>query len=177
MSERYKTHEEGLFFVTLTVVGWVDLFTRAEYAEVFLESLRYCIRQKGLRVYAFCIMPSHIHLIADLVEDKRLLAHILRDLKSYTAKALYTLVETHPQESRRDWLLRLLQFYGRPHGQAFKIWQEGNHPLSLTSEAWMRQKRDYIHQNPVQARLVDEAHHYPFSSAFPDCGVPLSEFL
>jgi REP element-mobilizing transposase RayT len=177
MSDRYKTYEGGLFFVTLTVVGWIDLFTRPEYAEVFLESLHYCIQKKGLRVYAFCIMPSHIHLIADLADDERQLAAVLRDLKSYTAKSLYGLIETHPQESRRDWLLRLLQFYGRPHGQAFKIWQEGNHALSLSSEAWMRQKRDYIHQNPVQARLVDEAHHYPFSSAFPDCVVPLSEFL
>ena len=133
-----------------------------------MENLRYCIRQKGLRVYAFC---------ADLADDDRRLADVLRDLKSYTAKLLYALVETNPQESRRDWLLRLLQFYGRPHGQAFKIWQEGNHPISLSSALWMHQKREYIHQNPVKARLVDEAHHYPFSSAFPDCGLPLSEFL
>src|SRR3954471_2953363 len=105
MSERYKTHEGGLFFVTLTVVGWIDLFTRSEYAEVFLDNLRYCIQHKGLRVYVFCIMPSHLHLIADLADDDRLLADVLRDLKSYTAKVLYKLVETHPQESRRDWLL------------------------------------------------------------------------
>jgi putative transposase len=177
MSERYKTHEGGLFFVTLTIVGWIDLFTRPEYAELFLENLRYCIRRKGLRVYAFCIMPSHVHLIANLADDNRQLAEVLRDLKSYTAKLLYALVETHPQESRRDWFLRLLQYYGRPHGQAFKIWQEGNHAVSLNTELWMRQKRDYIHQNPVKARLVDEAHHYPFSSAFPDCEVPLSDFL
>ncbi|SFQ35706.1 REP-associated tyrosine transposase [Hymenobacter arizonensis] len=176
MSERYKTYEGGLFFVTLTVVGWIDVFTRSDYAEVFLESLRFCIRRKGLRVYAFCIMPSHVHLIAD-VDDGLLLAHVLRDLKSFTAKRIYELIETHPQESRREWLLYLLKFYGRPHGQAFKFWQEGNHPLDLKSAAWMRQKQDYIHQNPVQSRLADEAHHYPFSSAFPDCGVPLSEFL
>ena len=177
MSERYKSYEGGLFFVTLTVVGWVDVFTRAAYADVFLESLRFCIRQKGLRVYAFCIMPSHVHLIADLADDDKLLTEVLRDLKSYTAKRLYELIQTHPQESRRDWLVRLLQFYGRPHGQAFKFWQEGNHPIALLSAEWTQQKRDYIHQNPVIARLVDEAHHYPFSSAFPDCGVALSELL
>ena len=176
MSERYKTYEGGLFFVTLTIVGWIDIFTRHAYAELFLESLRYCIRHKGLRVYAFCIMPSHVHLIADVADDK-LLAAVLRDLKSYTAKRIYELIETHPQESRREWLLRLLQYHGRPHGQVFKLWQEGNHPIDLLSREWVQQKRDYIHQNPVQARMVDEAHHYPFSSAFPDCGVPLAPLL
>jgi len=120
MSERYKTHEEGLFFVTLTVVGWVDLFTRAEYAEVFLESLRYCIRQKGLRVYAFCIMPSHIHLIADLVEDKRLLAHVLRDLKSYTAKALYTLVERTRRKAAATGCCGCFSFMAGPTGRRLK---------------------------------------------------------
>ena len=176
MSERYKMYEGGLFFVTLTVVGWIDVFTRSDYAELFLDSLRFCIRHKGLRVYAFCIMPSHIHLIAD-VDDGLLLSDILRDLKSFTAKSIFQLIETHPQESRRDWLLHLLRFYGRPHGQVFKVWQEGNHAIDLKSVAWMRQKQDYIHQNPVQSRLVDEAHHYPFSSACPDCRVPLTEFL
>lgn len=163
--------------MTLTVVGWIDVFTRAEYADVFLESLRFCIQRKGLRVYAFCIMPSHIHLIVDLADDEKLLTAVLRDLKSYTAKHLYERIETQPQESRREWLVRLLQFYGRPHGQTFKFWQEGNHAVALLSTEWTQQKRDYIHQNPIVARLVDEAHHYPFSSAFPDCGIPLSELL
>ena len=81
MSERYKTYDGGLFFVTLTVVGWIDLFTRHEYAEEFLDNLRFCIKHKGLRVYAFCIMPSHIHLIVD-ANDGLLPADILRDLKS-----------------------------------------------------------------------------------------------
>ena len=176
MSERYKTYPGGLFFVTLTVVGWIDLFTRHDYAEAFLDSLRFCIKRKGLRVYAFCIMPSHIHLIAD-VDDGLLLSDVLRDLKSFTAKRLFELVEAHPQESRREWLLFLLRYYGKPHKQAFKLWQEGSHPLDLTSHGWVAEKLEYLHQNPVKARLVDEAHHYPFSSAFPDCGVPLSELL
>ena len=177
MSERYKTHGGGLFFVTLTVVGWVDLFTRAEYADVFLDSLRFCIARKGLRVYAFCIMPSHIHLIADLVSDDKELGQVLRDLKAHTAKTLYAHIEANPQESRREWLLRLLHYYGRPDGQAFKLWQAGSHPIGLQSAEWARQKLDYIHQNPVVARLVSEAQHYPFSSAFADCNVPLTELL
>jgi putative transposase len=100
----------------MTITGWIDLFTRADYADLVLDSLRYCIRHKGLRVYEFCIMPSHVHLLADLEDDDKLLAHVLRDLKSYTAKALATLIATHPQESRRPWLLHQLGFEGRHFG-------------------------------------------------------------
>ena len=42
----------------MTVVDWVDLFTRASYKEVIVESLRYCQQHKGLELYAWCLMPS-----------------------------------------------------------------------------------------------------------------------
>jgi len=127
MSEKYKTHGGRLFFVTLTVVGWIDVFIRPDYAGLFLGRLRYCIRRQGLRVCACCIRPSHGHLITDAANGL-LLADVLRALKNFPAKRLYELIGTHPQESHRDWLLHLLRFYGRPHGQAFKFWQAGNHP-------------------------------------------------
>lgn len=175
MSERYKTHEGGIYFVTLTVVGWIDVFTRHEYAEEILRNLTYCAQHKGLRVYEFSLMPSHLHLISSA--DSGRLGELLRDFKSYTAKRLVHLIETHPQESRREWLLYLLRRFGRMAGQETQFWQPGFHPIDLTDDAARaQQRRHYVLQNPVQARLVDEPQHYPFCSAFPDCGVPLSEW-
>lgn len=88
MSSKYKTHPGGLYFITPTVSGWIDLFTRAEYADMMLTGLVHCIRRKGLRVYAYVIMPSHAHLLADLTDDNALLADVLRDFKSYAAKRI-----------------------------------------------------------------------------------------
>nr|WP_317127252.1 hypothetical protein [Botryobacter ruber] len=53
MSEKYKLYQGGLFFVTLTVVGWIDVFTRREYAEIIVDNLNYCSSRKGLEVYSF----------------------------------------------------------------------------------------------------------------------------
>jgi REP element-mobilizing transposase RayT len=78
MSEKYKTYPGGLFFVTLTVVGWIDVFTRREYADEIIKNLNYCIQHKGLKIYAFCIMPSHIHMV---VYSEGSLSDILRDFK------------------------------------------------------------------------------------------------
>ena len=140
-----------------------------------LDSLRHCIQYKGLRLYEFCIMPSHVHLLADLADDDQLLAHVLRDLKRHTAKTIYELIQTHPQESRRVWLLHQLAYEGRHRGQEFAVWQPGSHPLVLDSPAKLGRCRNYIHQNPVVSRLVTEAQYYPFSSACPDHGMPLTE--
>ena len=64
MSERYRFVEGHAHFITFAVVGWVDVFTRREYAEFLLQNLAYCRKNKGLRLYEFVIMPNHLHLIA-----------------------------------------------------------------------------------------------------------------
>ena len=61
---RYKILDQnGLNYLTLTIVEWIDLFTRPVYSEMILNSLRYCQEHKELKVHAFVIMPSHLHLI------------------------------------------------------------------------------------------------------------------
>ncbi|WP_312341256.1 hypothetical protein [Chryseobacterium binzhouense] len=43
MSRNYKFHNpEGLYFISFAVVGWLDVFVRNEYKDIFLESLRFC---------------------------------------------------------------------------------------------------------------------------------------
>jgi putative transposase len=61
MSEKYKFDDQsGMYFITPTVVGWVDLFTRVELKHIVVESLRYCQANKGLLIHAWCLMPSHL---------------------------------------------------------------------------------------------------------------------
>ena len=54
---------DGVYFVTFAVVDWVDVFTRSAYADIVLESLRYCQEAKGLEIFAWCMMSNHVHLI------------------------------------------------------------------------------------------------------------------
>ena len=55
--------QNALYFVTFTVVGWIDFFTRRSYKLALGNSLNYCVKKKGLRVYAWCVMSNHVHLI------------------------------------------------------------------------------------------------------------------
>lgn len=57
--DRYKIQDQqGIHFVTFTVVGWLDVFIRREYKDIIVDSLNYCIKDKGLVVYAWCLMTS-----------------------------------------------------------------------------------------------------------------------
>ena len=105
MSEKYKFYNPNeLYFITTTVVHFIDLFTRPALKHIIVDSLRHCQQHKGLVVYAWCLMPSHLHAVVS-GKSTATLAEIMRDFKKYTSKQI---VATLPQinESRRDWLLR-----------------------------------------------------------------------
>lgn len=126
-----------------------------------VDSLNYCIEKKGLEVYVWCLMPSHLHMIASVVPGNPVdLSDVMRDFKRHTSKALLIGIDSE-FESRRDWLRKHFE-RGDDENQ---IWQEGMHPIELYSSKFIRQKMTYIHMNPVVAGIVEEPEHYLFSSA------------
>ncbi|WP_249414420.1 transposase [Marinifilum caeruleilacunae] len=103
MSRNYKFHNpEGLYFVSFAVVDWLDVFTRMEYKEIVLDSLRYCQQHKGMEIFAWCIMSNHIHLIfrSDKGQKPELL---LGDFKRFTSRRLIRAIKDNPGESRKEW--------------------------------------------------------------------------
>ena len=159
--------QQGLNFLTFTIVDWVDLFTRLAYSEMVLESLRYCQEKKGLEVYAYVIMSNHVHLIIS-TENSAGLSSIVKDLKSYTARQFIEYMEDgRKQESRREWMLNRFSFAAKRNRRKskYQTWKRDNHPIALFSPKVIRQKLDYIHYNPVVAKIVTEPWDYLFSSA------------
>lgn len=90
MSRKYKFHDQSkLYFISVSTVNWIDVFTRNIYKDIVVESLKYCIKEKDLELYAWVIMrsaaqPKHIHLIIGTRGE--LLQNIMRDFKKFTSK-------------------------------------------------------------------------------------------
>ncbi|MEQ9120662.1 transposase [Fulvivirga sp.] len=167
MGRKYTIRDqEQFYFVTFTVVYWLDIFIREEYKSIFLESVKYCQKEKGLLVGGWCIMTSHIHLILGAKGDNKL-EDIIRDLKSYTSRHIRKYLENNPQESRREWLLWLMKRAGtkKSNNKDFQFWQQHNHPIELSSNEIMQQRLDYIHNNPVEAHFVENPSDWIYSSA------------
>ena len=165
MSEKYKVGESAIpHFMTITVIDWVDLFTRQEFRDILIESLKYCIENRGLSLNAYCIMSNHIHLIASSQNSD--LNFIIRDFKKHTSKQLITAIN-RTSESRKVWLLKKFKFASDrvKRGRNYKIWKDGFHPVELNTNMMLEERLDYVHNNPVDAGIVWSPEDYVYSSA------------
>jgi REP element-mobilizing transposase RayT len=165
MSTGYQIDDQfATYFLTLSVVDWVDIFTRSRYRDIIIDSFNYCIREKGMRIYAYVIMTNHVHLIANSSAGK--LSDTIRDFKKFTASSILDSICNEP-ESRREWLLHRFDWNASKHvrNSQYQFWTHENHAISVSSQAFFRQKLDYIHKNPVRAGWVEREEDYTYSSA------------
>ena len=157
---RYRiVGENAPHFMTATVNHWLPVFTRPEAVEIVLDSWRFLQREAGFRLYGYVILENHLHLIA-AGED---LGHTMQRFKSYTAREIIALLETRGATRMLD-LLRQLKRRHKTES-VYQVWEEGSHPQLIQSEDAMRQKLEYIHQNPVKRGYVDRAEDWRYSSA------------
>lgn len=166
MSRKYKFYnKEGLYFVSFATVYWMDVSVRDEYFQVLIESLDYCRKQKGMEIYCYCLMPSHVHLIFRAQASNP--GDLLRDFKRHTSKRLQTEIENSSRESRREWMLWMMDKAGKSNSNISKrqFWQQHNKPIELWTPEVIDQKVEYIHMNPVEAGFVDEPEYWRYSSA------------
>ena len=166
MSRNYKfRNPEGLYFISFATVEWMDLFVREVYFGIVVDSIRYCQRNKGMHLYAWCIMPSHIHMV--FRSEKADPSGLIRDFKRFTSRALQKAICGNYKESRRHWLLDTMARNGEKRSNVwhYQLWQQHNHPIEVWSHHVIRQKINYIHCNPVVAGFVERPEYWKYSSA------------
>jgi putative transposase len=162
----YKIRNQAApHFITFAVVGWVDVFSRKQYRDIILESIKYCQNNKGLLLHGWCIMSNHLHLIVSARNND--LSDILRDFKKFTSKQVIAAIVGNQQESRREWMLNLFKQEGERNSRnkIYQFWRQENQPQELYSGAFIFQKLNYIHNNPVESGIVDKSEYYLYSSA------------
>ncbi len=106
-----NTTTKNLYFVTTTVVNWVDIFSRPKYKHIIIESLAFCQKNKGLEIYSWVLMPNHLHFIIG-AENLEQVQTVLRDFKKFTSKKIIAELLEDIQESRREWMLQLFKQAG-----------------------------------------------------------------
>ncbi len=172
MSRKYKFHDnDKLYFISFATVNWIDVFVREEYMQVIIESWKHCQEKKGLEIYGWCIMPSHVHMIIGSKRDK--LEDIVRDMKKHTSMELKEVIKNNVHESRKEWIIWMMERAGNKNGnnKDWQFWQQHNKPLEITGQQMFDEKMLYIHQNPVQAGFVTKEEDWKYSSARDFCGM------
>ena len=150
-----------IYFFTFTIVDWLPIFINPEPVEIINESLRYCIKNKSLRIHAYVVMPNHIHLIGfDSDFDNDRLGKTLTEFRKFTGNKLANYIETTLAES-----LSLAIRSKALNDHIRQVWRPGWHAEGLASEAFLLQKMYYIQKIPVRKGFVKSPEHWVHSSA------------
>jgi REP element-mobilizing transposase RayT len=168
MSQFRKTTPDDTYFITLTVIGWTNLFDREDYKSIIIRNLIYCQQKEGLEIFAYVIMSNHMHLVCRRIGKD--LNELIGRFKSFTAKEFINEIECNPKESRKYWLLNVFKHYASLSKQFrnYRIWNYDNHPVLISNTAMLNQKVNYVHDNPLRAGIVIEGTFYKYSSACSD---------
>jgi putative transposase len=149
-----------LYFITASIIGWKRQFIEHEYVKIPLNSLAWLQQQKRILLFAFVIMPSHLHVI--LKPENDLIGNIIQQFGSFTAHEVLKKLDEQDQIE----LLNLFQKNKRDPRHEHSIWQDIQ-AKNVYSMKFLRQKLEYIHQNPIAKdwKLVKDRADYPYSSA------------
>jgi REP element-mobilizing transposase RayT len=160
--ELYRIRPDAsVYYLTYSVVAWLPVFVSEESCRIVAESLTFCHREKQLRINAYVIMPTHMHLIVfDGDFDTERLVRSLAEFRKYTGRQLSDYCMGH---GPKCFLETLRDQAGGDRERRF--WQPSRHPEAIQGERFWQQKLDYLHDNPCRKGLVLRPDHWRFSSA------------
>src|SRR4051812_30074352 len=141
IKDQFATH-----FLTFTICGWIDLFTRKVYKDIVIDAFKYAQSQNQLILYAYVIMSNHVHLIVRANDkQQKTLSDIIRDFKKFTHHKMMPVIESDI-ESRKQWMLHQFEYYGKfnSNNKVMQIWTNDNHPENCYSEEFTYTKLKYI---------------------------------
>ncbi|QQL48417.1 transposase [Mucilaginibacter ginkgonis] len=146
-------------FFTVTILKWHCLLEDNKFKDVIVSSLQFLKERGYIEVYAFVIMPNHIHLIWQ-IQDGYLLSSIQQRFLKFTAQKMkYILLDS--EDPKLDF------FKVNAKDRLHQFWERNPLSVDLWSPAVFEQKLDYIHNNPLQDKwqLATETKDYHYSSA------------
>ena len=157
VSHHDPTH---LYFVTATVCGWEHLFAELNYAQIVLDSLAWLRKNDRMSLFAFVLMPSHLHAI--LKPKERTIGGLLQNFGSFTA---HEIIKQLRRNSRND-LLEFFHQQRRDRRHQHSVWQDIQ-AKNVYSAEFLWEKIEYIHNNPIakEWKMAEVRADYRYSSA------------
>ncbi len=139
----------ALHFVTGNFLNRIPVFKQEACCDSFMDTLATLLNEWPCKLIAYVLMPDHVHLIVNPRDGR--IQEFIGKLKSLTARDIAKTA-------------RGIEFKLNAEGSSHEVWQESFKATPLWS-AWMIwQKINYIHANPVKAKLVSSAKVYWWSS-------------
>jgi REP element-mobilizing transposase RayT len=149
------------YFITTTLFKFERLFSLGdEYNMIIINSLKHQIKKHNTELYAYVIMPTHIHLLFRLAQSESIIDFI-RDFKRDTSNE----IKLQLQKDNKNEILERLKSYSRGYkNQKYKVWMDRYDDVMISTEKAFNIKMNYIHANPVKSGLVENMEDWKYSS-------------
>ena len=134
------------YFFTGSILKWKPILFDDKLKQIIIDSLTYLTDEKAIKVYAFVIMPNHIHLILKSLNNPKFKNAQLSFMRFTAQKIKFYLIDNSP--------LLLNDFVLNKKDRQYQIWQRNPLAIELYSPNVFVQKLDYIHNNPVQGKWM-----------------------
>jgi REP element-mobilizing transposase RayT len=159
MSTKFQlSRDSQALYITVVAKDRLPVFQSDAIKSVTCHAIDEARHSGGFLIFAYVIMPDHLHLLTDCPDTA---ADVLRRIKGLTARRV---IDYLKEQGFQNSLAKLRhEEWKRKH--SYSLWQQEKNVLSIFSEGMFMQKVNYIHQNPVRANLVDRAIDYRWSSA------------
>ncbi|MBX7045004.1 MAG: transposase [Ignavibacteria bacterium] len=160
MRSRNKIYNaNGVYFITSTVVDWLELFNSDNSFQILADCINFYIRKKNFKVHAYVFMKNHFHLIC----SGENISKSIGSIKSFSAKKMIEKLK----DGNNYEVLNKLRETKKKHktDRQFQFWQEGFYPKEVLSNDELKQKIEYIHYNPVKKNYCAEMAGWKYSSA------------
>jgi putative transposase len=146
-------------FFTATCLNWLHILKYDSCKQFIIDALKFRVKAQQVTIYAFVIMPNHIHIIwqiHDGIEKK----DFQRDFLKFTAKHILNWLSENDRELHKH-----LQVDAAD--RKYQVWERSSLSTDIYSEGVLLQKLNYIHNNPLQPHWMLSAfpEEYKFSSA------------
>jgi REP element-mobilizing transposase RayT len=146
-------------FTTITNLNWLPILQNDYHKQIVLEALKTRVDRNQVTIYAFVIMPNHMHIIWQL-HDGIIREDFQRDFLKFTARSILNFMRMND-----DKMVDLLKV--KAPDRRNQVWERNSLHISLYSEKIFLQKINYVHNNPVHPKwkLADLPENYKYSSA------------
>ena len=152
------SRDSRALYITVVAKDRLPVFKTNAVKLVTCRAIDEARKSGGFLLFAYVIMPDHLHLLTDCPKNS---ADVLRYVKGLTGRQVIDYLKEHNYQSSLAKLRH--EEWKRKH--SYSLWQQEKNVFSIFSEAVFMQKVNYIHLNPVRAELVERAVDYSWSSA------------
>ncbi|MXV53082.1 transposase [Pedobacter sp. HMF7647] len=149
--------QSGIEFFTATCLNWQPLLKEERHQQIVLESLQFHVRESRIWIYAYVIMPNHVHVLWRK-QDEWIDKSVQQQFLKFTAQQIkFNLIKHFPQD--------LKKYRSTQSDRMYHFWERRPYKATMFTREIIEQKIDYIHNNPVEAGLCELPEQYRLSSA------------